>query len=95
MPSSETFNRLQADNMPFTKNRFNRYDTLADREDLERLFEVLQSVDDSKGRNAVMTAFTNVANPDFKKIRASDFNEYHFEPFTKIIEKILWRFRYF
>jgi len=29
-----------------------------------------------------MTPFSLVANPDFKKIRDSNFTEYHFEPFT-------------
>lgn len=87
MPSIEIYNRLNADNLPFTHNRFNRYDTLADKEDLERLFEVLQSVKDRTGRNAVMTAFTNVANPDFKKISGNDFSEYHYEPFTDTLKR--------
>lgn len=87
MPSGDTYTRLQKDNVPFVKNRFNRYDTLADSEDLERLFEVLRNVTDSKGRGAVMTAFTNVANPDFKKIRGSDFCEYSYEPFTETLKR--------
>jgi len=59
-----------------------RLDTLANVQDMELLFSTLESVTDSKGKPAVMTPFTNVANPDFEKIRQSGYREYHFEKFT-------------
>jgi len=87
MPSAEVYRRLLDENVPFTRTRFNLYDTLADREDLDRLFEVLQSVEDRNGQQAVMTAFTNVANPDFRKIRENGFSDYYYEPFTETLMK--------
>ena len=48
-------------------------------EDLELLFEVLTKYKDHNGNHPCITAVTNVANPDFKKIKESDFQEYHYE----------------
>ena len=62
-----------------SKNRFDFYDTLASKEDLEALFEVLYRHKDSKGRSSVFTPVTIVANPNFEKIRSTDFEEYHYE----------------
>lgn len=51
------------------------------------LFDVLSSVKDLNGRNAVMTAVTVTANPDFRKIEESGYTEYHYEKFTDTLEK--------
>lgn len=49
--------------------RFDRLDTLETRADLEALFEVLASVRDANGREAVFTPYALSANPDFAAIR--------------------------
>src|SRR5690606_16235709 len=36
---------------------------------------------------AVFTVNNIVANPDFEKIKKSNFQEYHFEPFTETLKK--------
>lgn len=87
MPSKEVYKELLQAGFPVDKSRYTKYDTLADKTDLEQLFEVLEGVADKNGRPAVMTPVTNVANPDFDKIRASNFTEYHYEPFTKTLER--------
>jgi hypothetical protein len=66
---------------------FNRFDTLADIDDLSALFEVLNSVKDAKGSPAVFTAVSVAANPDFEKIRANNFDSYYFESFTDTLKK--------
>jgi len=58
--------------------QMDRYDTLETREDLEVLFEVLDSVRDSRDRPAKFTAYALSANPDFARIRA-DGAHYHGE----------------
>jgi len=58
-------------------------DALETPEELFKLYEVLQSVTDSKGRPACFTANTIVANPDFERIRESNYKNYYYEPFTK------------
>jgi len=49
-------------------------------EDLDRLYEVLDSVRDRRGRPACFTAAMVMANPDFARIRESGFREYFYEP---------------
>lgn len=60
-------------------SRFDQFDSLETNEDLELLFEVLTKYKDQNGNHPCITAVTNVANPDFKKIKESDFQEYHYE----------------
>lgn len=87
MPSREVYEKLlkkgiRVDNLPY-----NRYDSLASEKDLSALFDTLHSVEDKNGRPAVITANTIVANPDFEKIKESDFQEYFYEPFTETLKR--------
>jgi len=68
-------------------NRFNKFDTLASKDDLSFLFETLTSFKDRNGFPPSFTALTTVANPDFEKIRNSDYQQYFYEPFTLTLEK--------
>lgn len=86
MPSAEVHAELLAAGLALKDDRFNR-DTLAGAEDLDSLFRVLEGVTDSRGRSAVMTAVSNVANPDFEKIRNTGFQQYHYEPFPETLER--------
>ncbi|MBE0675503.1 MAG: hypothetical protein IH591_12655 [Bacteroidales bacterium] len=85
MPSERTFNQLLSNGIPVDKGAFDKYDTLADKDDLELLFEVLSSVRDKYGHSAVMTPVTNVANPNFEKIKDSGFENYYYEPFSETL----------
>lgn len=90
MPSNEVFNSLIKEGIDLTSDDgylYNRYDSLATGNDFSLLFDVLNSVKDSTGRPAVLTPLSIVANPDFKKIQQSDFNEYYYEPFTETLKK--------
>ena len=60
-------------------HQMDRYDTLESRQDLEALFDVLDSVRDSQDHPAKFTAYALSANPDFARIRA-DGEHYHGEP---------------
>lgn len=64
-------------NDPYTK-----LDALETSQDLEALFEVLNSVRDKNERPAMLTANTIVANPDFNKIKECNFSRYVYRPFT-------------
>lgn len=86
MPSKEVYDSLAEQGMKID-GWFNRYDTLETERDLERLFDALYSVRDKDNRPAVMTPITNVANPDFERIRASGFFDYHYEPFTETLKR--------
>lgn len=87
MPDRETYLRLlgkgvRVDNCPFMK-----YDSLATDQDLSFLFEVLDSYRDINGNHPVVTANCVMANPDFNKIRESNFSQYHYELFPETLKR--------
>jgi len=87
MPDKETYLSLMSkgvrvDNCPFMK-----YDSMATEKDLTLLFEVLDSYHDIRGNHPVFTANCVMANPNFKKIRETDFSEYHFELFHETLRR--------
>ena len=61
-------------------------DSLESVEDLEKLFEVLKSVKDSRGNFSKITANFAVANPDFETIDLLK-GEYCYEIFTETYKK--------
>lgn len=80
MPSNEAREALSKFTEIETDDSYNRYDTLASTSDLNILFDCLSSVEDVNGNSAVLTPNVIMANPDFGRITASDFKEYHWEP---------------
>jgi hypothetical protein len=68
-------------------NRYNRYDTLANTDDLQELFGVLTRHRDGSGNSAVFTAMTITGNPDFDRIRDSEFQTYFYEPFPDTLSR--------
>lgn len=87
MPSKEVFDRLLKRGYEVDRCPFNTNDSLEGNDDLEMLFEALTSVKDGSGNHPVMTLNNIVANPDFGKIKASDYSEYFYEPFTETLKK--------
>lgn len=90
MPSLSVYNNLVNEGLDLTSDegsRFNAYDSLASSEDLTALFETLGSVKDSTGKPTVITPISVVANPNFKRIKESDFCEYFYEPFTETLKE--------
>jgi hypothetical protein len=87
MPSKYVYDNLLKRGLKVPHGWFNLYDTLETEEDLERLFDTLNSVKDNENRSAIMTPVTIVANPDFHKIRSCGFSEYHYEPFTETLKR--------
>jgi hypothetical protein len=67
---------------------FDLFDSLENRFDLEMLFEVLTSVRDRNGYNAILTPFAVPCNINFEKIKDSDFSEYYYETLTETYSKL-------
>jgi hypothetical protein len=87
MPSKEVYSNFIYRGFNISDSDYNRLDTLESNEDLEMLYQVLYSCKDSVGNPPVITANFVVGNPDFEKIRQSDFSEYHFEPVTETLKR--------
>lgn len=79
--------------LAFKKRGFELYkytyqnDALASKKDLEELFGLLLGIKNGDGKSPVITANAIMANPDFKRIRDSDFKVYFYEPFTETFKR--------
>lgn len=69
-------------------NRFDQFDTLETRQDLESLFEVLTSVRDKHGRHAVFTPYAVPCNINFENIKEAGYKKYHYELLPKTYQKL-------
>lgn len=87
MPSKEVYFKFVDEGLNLSSTDYNRFDTLESNEDLSRLFDVVRSFKDVYGNHPIITANMVVANPDFKRIRESDFSEYSFEPVTETLKR--------
>lgn len=87
MPSREVYERLLKEGYRVDKNAYERNDSLAREDDLNALFEVLSKYKDRNGNHPVITANCAVANPGFERIKADDFRNYYFEPFTATLQR--------
>lgn len=86
MPSKKVYEKCLKSGYPVDQIVYERVDSLASEDDLELLFEVLNSNRDCNDNPAVITANVLIANPDFEKIKSSKYQEYFFELITKTFE---------
>ncbi len=70
------------------KNSNYMLDTLETNEDLEELFKILNNYKGSDGRPACFTANVILTNPDFEKIKKSNFTEYHYIRIDEDVQNI-------
>ncbi len=82
MPNKKAWDELLRLGYAVDKRPYERFDTLESPEDLEALFGVLSKYKDSNGNHPVITANMLMANPDFEKIKKSNYQEYYFEPIS-------------
>ena len=87
MPSKAVYKRLVSAGLKIENRQWNRYNTLKTRNDLEQLFDVLCRAKDKNNKSAIMKPVTNMANPDFEKIKSGGFVEYHYEKFTDTLNR--------
>ncbi|WP_441000595.1 hypothetical protein [Fodinibius sp. SL11] len=69
-------------------NRFDQFDTLETRQDLETLFEVLTSIRDKHGRHAVFTPYAVPCNINFENLAETGYQEYRYETLPETYEKL-------
>lgn len=87
IPNKIAFESLMSQGLIKPNDPFSKYDALENKEDLTALFSVLKKFKDVNGNNPIITANMVMANPDFDKIKASDYKEYHWEHFTKTYDR--------
>ncbi len=79
IPSKVSMKYLITNGIDPYSNPFNHLDSLESADDLSALFDTLTKFKDIKGNHPVITANSVMANPDYGKIKDSDFRDYHFE----------------
>jgi hypothetical protein len=87
MPSKDVYREFLKRGLNLSNSDYNRIDTLESNEDLLQLYDVLSSFRDQNGNHPVITANMVVGNPDFKKIRDSDFQHYYYEVATETLKQ--------
>lgn len=68
-------------------NSIYKFDALESQDDLELLFDIMSKYKGNDGLPAKMTANVIMANPDFDKIRNSNFTEFHYKRFTETFKR--------
>lgn len=68
-------------------NRFDLYDTLETREDLDQLYNVLLSVKDKNGNSACFTPMALSANPNFEALKEYGYDQYRAENIKQSFER--------
>jgi hypothetical protein len=77
-PSRDALEAFKEKGFSLHDNFYNN-DALESRTDLEGIFEVLESVKGKDGKPATLSANAVMANPDFEKIKAANFQQYFYE----------------
>ena len=87
MPNREAYEILLKSGISVDKSPYCKYDNLCSPEDLQLLFETLRKYKDANGNHPVITANAVVTNPDFEKIKASNFERYFYETADQTLER--------
>lgn len=69
-------------------NRFDAFDTLETKLDLEMLYETLTSVKDKNGNPAIFTPFSIPCNIDFERMKEEEYSTYHYELLPVTFDKL-------
>jgi len=69
-------------------SRFDLFDTLETREDLEALYEVLSSIKDKNNREAIFTPFALPCNIDFERMKQEGYEQYRYELLPETYKKL-------
>lgn len=86
IPNKEVQEYLLKESLIKSTDPFSTFDCLESAHDYEALFEVLKNHKDRLGNRPVLTANMVMANPDFEKIKANQFQSFYYEYFPKTHE---------
>lgn len=86
-PPGKVEKQFLDDGLDLLKNPYHKYDVLESSEDVSSLLETCNEIERAVGKKVKVTLNYVTGNPDFEKIKASGFQEYHYELFTKTYER--------
>jgi hypothetical protein len=83
MRDKKTFENLLNAGIRVDKSRYDSLDSLETKQDLEFLLEVLSKYKNTKGDTLKFTTNMVMGNPNFEKIEADNFQQYHKQSFLE------------
>ena len=83
-PSKEALQAFEKRGLKLADSVY-KNDSLAGNQDLDELFNLLDSIRDSSGNPLKITANAIMANPDFEKIKTAGFREFYWEDFRETL----------
>lgn len=86
MPSKKIYNYLLNKGFQVDRCHYNKNDSLENNDDVLGLIEVLSKFKDRNNQPAKFTLNSLVANPDFDKIKKSNFESYHYIEIEKTLQ---------
>ena len=87
IPSTQVRNELEKAGIDVNSNPHSKYDTLERLEDLIVLEELLTNLEKEYNKKVRITTNFITSNPNFAKIKDSDFQKYSFEPFIETYKR--------
>ena len=85
-PDKQKLDLINKINPLVKEDHYTQLDAFETNDDIEFLLQTLNSVRDCRNRPAIITANTIVANPNFKEIELSNFNQYSYLSFSDLIK---------
>ena len=79
------FNKI---GLNFSRNPYLQFDTLEDNSDIDHLLNIFDEIWNETGRKPKITLNYVMANPDFQKIRESEYQQYYYEKFPDTYKKL-------
>lgn len=90
MPDKKTFEKAKLSNLDLFNGdsvTYNQLDALETELDITSLLQTLVKHKDKNNQHPIFTLLFNVCNPDFEKIKASNFREFYTEPITHTYQR--------
>jgi hypothetical protein len=81
----DAYEHLKLKGLNVGNSHYDSKESLESNQDLELLFELLLSFKDSNGRHPIFTPMCIMGNPDFEKIKQSDYQTYYFQSLTQTL----------
>lgn len=86
LDSKEALQKMELEGLK-ALSRYDRLDSLEDKDDLLQLYDTLSSVKDKNGNHAIFTAFSMCANIDFERMAENGYTQYHYELLPETFSK--------
>lgn len=83
----EAYNALKNKGLNVDRIHYDSVESIESNEDLEMLFDMLNCFKDTNGKHPVLTPMCIMGNPDFDKIKASNYQQYFFQPLHETLKE--------